>query len=171
LDFCPFAAAVLRDETLRIAVVSPRCPAQQLEAFLGELDLLQQAEESSLSTTLLVYENGPARFTEFLALVESADALLDELALRGIFQLAHFHPDYRFAGEPRNALSHYTNRSPLPTLHLLREAAVTRLVANYPDPGNIPQRNVATLEALGREAVLARWRALHHGKPPADAAS
>ena len=163
LDLCPFAAPVLRDETLRIAVASARHPAQQLEAFLKELDLLQQADECAISTTLLVYENGPAQFTEFLALVESADAMLDELNLRGIFQIAHFHPDYCFAGEPRTALSHYTNRSPLPTIHLLREAAVTRLVANYPEPETIPQRNIAKLESQGREAVLARWRTLHSG--------
>ena len=163
LNFCPFAAPVLRDETLRIAVASARHPAEQLKVYLQELDLLQQADERAISTTLLVYENGPAQFTDFLALVESADAMLDELGLRGIFQTAHFHPDYYFAGEPRNALSHYTNRSPLPTIHLLREAAVTRLVANYPDPETIPKRNMAKLESLGREAVLARWRRLRSG--------
>ena len=165
LDFCPFAGAVLRDGTLRVAVSASSQPEQQLQDFLSELDLLQQVEESAISTTLLVYEHGPAQFTEFLALVERADALLDALGLRGVFQIAHFHPEYRFGGEPRAALSHYTNRSPLPTVHLLREAAVTRLVANYPDPESIPQRNIARLEALGGEAVRARWRALHADQP------
>jgi hypothetical protein len=160
MELCPFAGPVLRDNSLRIEVCDAADTEGQLRAFLRELDRLQHAGESALSTTLLVLENGPRGFEEFLALVEAADALLDDAGLRGVIQLAHFHPDYRFAGEPENALSHYTNRSPLPTIHLLREAMLSRLLAAYPDPENIPVRNIARLEALGRGRVEARWRML-----------
>ena len=98
--------------------------------------------------------------------METADALLEDAGLRGFIQLAHFHPDYRFAGEPENALSHYTNRSPLPTIHLLREAMITRALAAYPDPENIPVRNIATLESLGRNTVEARWKELSSWSQP-----
>ena len=160
MDLCPFAGPVLRDRSLRIEVCGAVDVEGQLQAFLQELDRLQRGEESVLSTTLLVFENGCRQFDSFLALVEAADDLVDEAGLRGLVQLAHFHPEYRFAGEPESALSHYTNRSPLPTIHLLREAMLTRLLASFPDPENIPRRNIARLEALGREQVEARWRRL-----------
>lgn len=160
LELCPFAAPVLRDGSLRIAVSEAADPAARLQAFLGELDALQRSSETEISTTLLVYACGPDDFHDFLALVESADALLLESGLDGLLQLAHFHPRYQFAGEAESSLSHFTNRSPLPTLHLLRESMMTRLLASYPDPESIPVRNTQRLERLGAAAVAAKWAAL-----------
>ena len=131
-----------------------------LQGFLEELDHLQRSPEREISTTLLVLERGPEDFDDFLSLVDNANDLLDEAGLRGHVQLAHFHPRYRFAAEPAEALSHYTNRSPLPTLHLLRESTLSRVLANYPAPEAIPARNIARLEALGRDRVRALWSAL-----------
>ena len=160
LELCPFAAPVLRDSSLRIAVSAADTTAGQLADYLAELDRLQAAEESAIATTLLVFEHGPPDFVDFLGLVEAAEDLLEEAGLAGTIQLAHFHPAYRFAGEPVDSLSHFTNRSPLPVIHLLREAMLTRVLSSYPDPESIPRRNIERLEALGREAVIARWQSL-----------
>jgi len=157
LDLCPFAAPVLRSEALRIAVSDTAEPAAQLDCFLSELDYLQQRPESEVATTLLVLARGPADFSGFLELVDASQQLIVETGLEGIIQLAHFHPAYLFAGEPAGDLSHFTNRSPYPVLHLLREAMLSRVLASYPDPANIPRRNIDTLRKLGPAAVEERW--------------
>jgi len=158
LELCPFAAPVIRDSSLRIAVSAGETLEQQLRDFLLELDLLQGCDESKISTTLLVFDPGPEDFETFLDLLEQAQGLLDAAGLEGLVQLASFHPHYRFAGEPADALSNFTNRSPRPVLHLLRESMLTRVLAQYPDAEDIPHRNIARLEAMGREAVEKLWK-------------
>jgi hypothetical protein len=160
LELCPFAAPVLRDSSLRIAVSEAVDHEEQLRDFLAELDLIQNSPEEAVSTTLLVYPGGPASFEDFLDLVADAEDLLEQAGLDGVIQLAHFHPLYQFAGEPPEDLSHYTNRSPLPVLHLLRESMLTRVLSAYPDPGQIPARNIETLRGLGRDEIRRRWQAL-----------
>jgi hypothetical protein len=157
LELCPFAAPVVKDRSLRIAVSREADAPGQLRDFLGELDRLQGAGETEISTTLLVFERGPGDFDAFLGLLEQARALLEEAGLDGLVQLASFHPRYLFDGEPVDALSHYTNRSPLPVLHLLRESVLTRVLSQYPDPEAIPRRNISRLEDIGREAVEKLW--------------
>ena len=149
----------MRDNSLRIAVSPAPEPAEQLRDFLAELDFMQQVTEAEASTSLLVLSQGPGDFDAFMALVHDADDLLDAAGLRGVFQLAHFHPRYQFHGEAPQSLSHFTNRSPLPVLHLLRESTLTRVLEGYPNPEEIPGRNIERLEALGRDAVLSLWKA------------
>ncbi len=157
LELCPFAAPVMRDESLRIAVSASPDHAGQLRDFLEELDLLQGSSERDIATSLLVYCQGPEEFEDFLALVDDARDLLEQAGLQGLVQLAHFHPHYQFAGVPGDDLSHYTNRSPLPIIHLLRESMMTRLLETFPDPAAIPQRNIETLRKLGRSEIERRW--------------
>src|SRR5690348_15120746 len=88
--------------------------------------------------------------------LEQADALVAELGLEGVLQVASFHPDYQFAGTEPDDVENFTNRSPYPTLHLLREDSVSRAVEAFPDPDAIVDRNVETLRRLGRDG----WRAL-----------
>jgi hypothetical protein len=158
LELCPFAAPVVKDASLRIAVSRGEHVEEQLRDFLQELDRLQGSGEADISTTLLVFERGLQDFGEFLDFIQQAQDLLDKAGLSGLVQLASFHPRYRFEGEPADALSNYTNRSPLPVLHLLRESVLTRVLAQYPDPEAIPYRNISRLEAMGREAVEKLWR-------------
>ena len=157
LELCPFAAPVVADESLRVVVSTGETREQQLQAFLQELDLLQGSEESEVSTTLLALARGPEEFDDFLDLQEQAQALLEQAGLEGLVQLVGFHPHYCFEGEAPESPSHFTNRSPFPTLHLLREAMLTRVLASYPDPAAIPERNIERLEELGRAAVERLW--------------
>src|SRR3546814_14788059 len=120
--------------------------------------MILQPPRSTRTDTLLPYA------TLFRSL-DVADALVEQLGLDGELQVASFHPQYRFAGSSEDDIAHFTNRSPWPTLHLLREDNVTRAVEALPDPDAIVERNVATLEKLGHAG---RPRLFHHAAlPPA----
>jgi len=160
LNLCPFARPLLDAEGLRIAVCSESTPAALRRSFLLELDLLQRSGEQQLATTLLAFPQALHDFGDYLDFLDEAQALLVAAGLEGVVQLASFHPDYRFAGEPTTAASHYSNRSPYPLVHLLREEMLTRVLADSADPDQIPQRNIATLEAIGARALARRWRTL-----------
>lgn len=160
LELCPFAAPVVREQSLRIAVSEAAQAEQQLQDFLLELDRLQCASEEEISTSLLVFAQGPADFEEFLDLVDQAQGLLEAAELEGIVQIAHFHPRYLFADEPVDGVTHYTNRSPLPIIHLLREAMLSRVLETFPHAEQIPQRNIERLVNMGRQEIEQRWRSL-----------
>ncbi len=146
--------------TVRIEVSTARRPADLRQAFLSELDLLQANPESSLATTLLVFGNALQSFDDYLDFVADAESLLEAAGLEGLMQVASFHPDYQFHGEAADAPGQFSNRSPFPMIHLLRESMITRLVASYPAPESIPEHNVRVLEALGSDELQRRWQAL-----------
>lgn len=160
LDLCPFARPLLSSPALRISVCTACERADLHHAFLAELDTLQSHPETEIATTLLVFPRALAEFDDYLDFLAEAQPLLEQAGLDGVVQLASFHPDYRFEGEPEAAASHFSNRSPWPTVHLLREAMLTRMLANYREPESIPEANIANLERLGRDELEARWQAL-----------
>jgi hypothetical protein len=151
LNLCPFAKAVHAKGQVRY-VLSDATTESALLAELGEeLLLLRDAPAEEIDTTLLVHPQVLREFLDYNDFLESADTLVAELGLDGVLQVASFHPDYQFAGSEPDDIANCTNRSPYPTLHLLREASVTRAVDAYPDPDVIIERNVSTLRALGRD--------------------
>ncbi|MCX2980008.1 DUF1415 domain-containing protein [Halieaceae bacterium IMCC14734] len=166
LGLCPFAAPVLRDTSLRITVCEASNAAQQLRQFEQELALLQRVPEAEVSTTLLVYDTGLEDFMLFLERLEQCQIRLQRAGLEGVIQLASFHPHYLFAGEPEQALSHYTNRSPRPTIHLLRENMLSKAIERYPDTQDIPVNNMALLEEMGAEQVEELWQRVGVTRPP-----
>ena len=118
-----------------------------------ELKLLQNVPLSEIETTFLIH---PYLFNDFFAyndFLGIADHLIFALRLEGIIQIASFHPDYQFADTEKEAVDNYTNRSPYPMLHLLREDSVTKAVEGYGDTEKIPLRNSKTLQDLGLEQV------------------
>ena len=156
LNLCPFAKAPLAKGQVRFVVCEAREPAALLEALAAEMRALAQADAAVLETTLVIHPNVLGDFGEFNDFLDHAEAALDELGLEGVLQVASFHPDYRFAGTAAGDLGNATNRSPYPTLHLLREASVERAVEAIPEAGSIFEANIATLESLG----AAGWAAL-----------
>jgi hypothetical protein len=158
LGLCPFAAPVLRDTSLRIAVSEASNAADQLRDFVQELELLQRVLETEVSTTLLVFDAGLEDFMQFLERLEQCQAWLEQSGLEGIIQLASFHPHYLFGGEDPQALSHFTNRSPRPTIHLLREELLSKAIERYPDTQAIPANNIALLEEMGAARVMELWQ-------------
>jgi hypothetical protein len=113
------------------------------------LQFLASADASLVETTLLIAPYALSEFLEFNEFLGECDALLESLGLVGELQVADFHPHYQFAGESPHAMGHFTNRSPYPTLHLLRESSLDEAVAVYPDAALIFERNIASLETLG----------------------
>lgn len=123
---------------------------------LEELDLLQRSPEREIATTLLAFTAGLGDFDDFLDFLDLANELLIDAGLEGHIQLASFHPDYLFAGEAADAASHYSNRAPLPVIHLLREDMLERALADYPHPEAIPGNNIGRLNDIGREQLALR---------------
>lgn len=118
-----------------------------LEALILEAKYLDCHPDTE--TTLIVFADAYASFDDFLDLAAIADDLLIEQGYEGIYQLASFHPDYCFADEDPTDAANYTNRSPFPMLHLIREASIEQVLQHYPEPEAIPQRNIALTRQLG----------------------
>ncbi len=156
LNLCPFARREFDDGRVRIAVTPARAEADLLEALNGELDHL--AGTADLETTVVVHPQALTDFDAYLDFLPLADELLIMRGEEGVFQIASFHPDYRFEDSADDDSPNYSNRSPYPMLHLLRESSVEQAVASHPDAASIPQRNIEILRAMGAEALDHRWR-------------
>lgn len=156
LNLCPFAKAVYVKDQVRLVLCEATTPEALLERLAEELLHLRDTPAQTTDTTLLVHPHVLQDFLDYNDFLDAADALVESLDLDGVLQVASFHPDYRFADAPDDDIGHCTNRSPYPTLHLLREDSVERAVAIYPDPDAIVERNIATLERLGPDG----WAAL-----------
>ena len=157
LNLCPFAKAVHLKNQIRYAVSAAQTPEELLADLLGELRLLQATDASEIETTLLVHPGVLADFFDYNDFLELADAAVAAEGLEGEIQLASFHPQYQFAGTGPEDIETYSNRSPYPMLHLLREASIARAVAVFPDAGQIFERNIETLRRLGHDGWRRLW--------------
>lgn len=146
-NFCPFAQFVRSPETIRYAVLEATAPKAVVKAL--EQECLTLESEAAISTTLVILARGYEDFFDYLALLDKANDMLDKTGYRGQFQLASFHPDYVFEGEAEDSPSHYTNRSPLPLFHLIRENDIERALSDYDDPESIPVNNIELTEQKG----------------------
>jgi len=163
LNLCPFARAeyVRNRVAFRVsAAASPEALLTDLESALREL---VEAAPSSIETTLLIHPQVLQDFLDYNEFLGETEALLVRMELEGVIQIASFHPRYRFAGEDPADMSHFTNRSPYPTLHLLREDSVERAIRSGEPAEAIVARNLKTLRALGPEG----WRRLVLSRPAA----
>ena len=153
LNLCPFAKRELINDRVRF-VVSDACSEEELLADLQrELSLLQ--DDSDIETTLLVHPHVLQAFDDYNQFLDIVDALLDEEGLLGIYQIASFHPNYRFAETEEDDAENYSNRSPYPILHLLRESSLEREIARHQDTSLIPQRNIQLLRDMGAAKLKA----------------
>ena len=159
LGLCPFAKAVHGKGQIRWVESRAGAPHELLVDLGAELRALVAADPALIDTTMLVHPHVLRDFGDYNDFLDLADALVVELELDGVLQIASFHPDYRFAGCAGDAMGNYSNRSPHPTLHLLREASVAQAVAAFPDAASIYERNIETLDRLG----LQGWRDLGMG--------
>jgi len=151
LNLCPFAKAVYVKQQVRLVLSDASTPEALLEELAEELLRLRDTPAEEIDTTLIVHPFVLEDFLDYNDFLDNADAAVDALDLQGVLQVASFHPQYQFAGAGPDDAGNYTNRSPWPTLHLLREDSVERAVAAFPDPDVIVERNLQTLEALGAE--------------------
>jgi hypothetical protein len=149
LNLCPFAKAVHAKGQVGFVVSAATTIDALVEDLAAELKALEAADPAVVDTVLLIHPRVLGDFEDYNDFLDIADTLLDELELTGILQIASFHPQYRFAGTQPDAIENYTNRSPYPMLHLLREDSVERAVTTYPDVADIPERNIVTMNRLG----------------------
>lgn len=160
LNLCPFARRVSDAGLIRYAVTEAGDHEELLAALETELVALATAPRSMVETTILIHPRAMSAFDDYLDFLSDADRLLRRLGLEGSIQVAGFHPQYQFEGTTPDAPENYTNRPPEPMLHLLRELSVTEVSGDPIAQAAIPQRNIATLQALGRAAILARLHSI-----------
>lgn len=159
LNLCPFARRVFDGGLIRYAVTGAETEAALLAELERELRLLAATPATQIETTLLIHPHALADYLDYNDFLASADRLIQRLGLRGVVQIAGFHPDYRFARTAPDAVENYTNRSPYPMLHLLREDSITAVAEDPEKLLDIPRRNIETLRQLGREKMLEMLRA------------
>ena len=164
LNLCPFAKAPHVKNLVRISVSQ----ARHLDGFLEDLDrelqLLGDTPADELETTLLVHPTLFPDFDTFNQMLDIADAAVVDNGLEGIVQIAPFHPDFQFEGTDSDDIGNYTNRSPYPTLHLIREDSIAKAAQAFPNASAIFERNIALLEKMGHEG----WDKLDIPRCPFD---
>ena len=151
LNLCPFAKAPQTKGLVRYVVSHATDPAALLAALITELERLAESPAEKLETTLLIHPQVLTDFADYNDFIDVAEDTVAELDLEGVLQVASFHPDYQFADTEADDLSNATNRSPFPTLHLIREDSIDRAVQAFPEAEAIYETNIATLERLGAE--------------------
>ncbi|AZN38043.1 DUF1415 domain-containing protein [Iodobacter ciconiae] len=157
LNLCPFAKAVHVKKQVRYRVSDARNIDVLIEHLIKELELLSDADPGKIEMTLLIHPHVLGDFLAYNDFLEIADSVLEELNLNGIFQIASFHPQYQFEGSKPDDIDNYTNRSPYPTLHLLREDSIDKAVEAFPDADVIVDRNIATLRSMGHAGWKKLW--------------
>ena len=156
LNLCPFAKAVHGKGQIRWVLSEATEPRALLEELTRELQFLATVDPQAVDTTLIVHPLVLQDFLDFNDFQEVADALLQDMGLEGELQVASFHPQFQFADAEPDDVAHCSNRSPYPTLHLLREGSIERAVQAFPDAETIYERNILTLRQLG----LPGWQKL-----------
>jgi hypothetical protein len=156
LNLCPFAKAVQVKSQIRYAVSDAMNADDLLVDLVSELRDMEAIDAATLDTTLLIHPNTLTDFIDYNDFLDVADQAVAALGLEGEIQVASFHPDYQFADAAPDDISNYTNRSPYPILHLLRESSIERAVATFPDASAIFEKNIETLRRLG----LKGWQQL-----------
>lgn len=149
LNLCPFAKAPQVKGLVRYVVSQATDPAALLSDLIAELERLAEAPAEKIETTLLIHPRVLTDFADYNDFIEVAEDTVAELDLDGVLQVASFHPQYQFADTDADDVTNATNRSPWPTLHLIREESIDRAVEAFPEAEAIYEVNMATLEKLG----------------------
>ena len=147
LNLCPFA----KREFIKSRIHYEVCHSDKVPDLLESLQqaLTQLANNPKIETTLIIHPNILQHFEDYNEFLDLAEQLLFDLGHEGTIQIASFHPDYQFANTQQNDPENYTNRSPFPLIHLLREDSVEKAISTYPNPEQIPANNIALMNKLG----------------------
>ncbi|MCF6188875.1 MAG: DUF1415 domain-containing protein [Cocleimonas sp.] len=146
-NICPFAKREYDNDSIHYEIVLSNKLEDQLQELIYSCEQLDNSE--AIETSLLILPNGLNNFDDYIDLLELSNALMHKQGYEGIYQLASFHPDYCFEGVDADDASNFTNRSPYPMLHLIREASLEKVLAHYPNPEKIPNRNIEYTRGLG----------------------
>ena len=153
LNLCPFAKHPFKNDKIKYVVFEGEDLEKLTEIVLSEANELVATTPSVLETTLIILPEALDDFQEYLDVLNMYEFIFAEVELEGVIQLASFHPDYQFDETDMTDVENYTNRSPFPMFHLLREDSVTRALEAYPEIGDIPENNIETMNKLGATRV------------------
>jgi uncharacterized protein len=146
-NFCPFAAREVKKNSIHYEVTTGTTTEESLKALFLEFERLDAYE--NIETSFLIFPDSFEDFHDYLDLVSLAEKLLYKEGYEGIYQIASFHPAYCFAGSDEDDAANYTNRSPYPMLHLLREESMEKALENFSEPESIPEKNIAFAREKG----------------------
>ncbi|KDM91741.1 DUF1415 domain-containing protein [Photobacterium galatheae] len=153
LNLCPFAAKPRRNEQIRIAIYETDSLEELLEGIYQEIKRLDSTPVCDLDTSLVVCPNLLQDFDEYNQFLDMVEALISQCGKEGIYQVASFHPDYCFYGTAPGDAENLTNRAPYPIFHFIREDSMEKVLAHYPDPDAIPERNIEKMKKLTDEEI------------------
>ena len=180
-NLCPFAAAV-RPHTRYVV-----CRAHTMETFDAELRRLAAVDPAKAATTLVLLPGQEfAEFAGLMVLQPDVQQLADEMGAD--VQILPFHPlaTYGAAGEDEDEdedvdedeeaqaaqldAFDFSTRSPVPMLHLLRQADVDAGEEQWFSQGGLPiqERNAAYLRGIGYEQAAALRAAALAESPPSS---
>ena len=151
LNLCPFAAQPFNDNRIEYIVSHNDETEQDLQELAVCFSVLENRVE--IETILLIFPQAYKQFDDYLELLYLANLLLDDLNFSGIYQLASFHPEYHFEGSEIDDASNFSNRSPHPMLHLLRESSIERAIKSYNHIEKVPRNNIKNLQRIGFDAM------------------
>jgi len=150
-NICPFAKREFDKGSIHYELIDSSKIEEQLQALISNCKALDSNEE--IETSLLIFPHGLNSFDDYLDFLALANALMEKQGYEGVYQLASFQPNYCFEGVTEDDASNYTNRSPYPTLHLIREVSLEKVLESYPNPEKIPERNIEYTRELGIEKM------------------
>jgi hypothetical protein len=156
LNLCPFAQHVTARDVIRYTACANESLQDILHALHEEMDWLDSDPETE--TSFLILTSGMKDFSDFNDCLGMAQELLVMMNWVGRYQLVGFHPHHQFDGTDPDDAENYTNRSPYPMVHILRESSVTQAVDATANIALIPKRNTDTLNQLGVEVLIKRWQ-------------
>lgn len=162
LNLCPFAARPFNDNSIDYVVASTQGKKPTIEQHLHQLaNCFNKLDETvSIETSLLIFPDGYDRFDDYLELLHLSNLLLEDLNYSGIYQLASFHPQYLFEDTTEDDVSNFTNRSPYPMLHIIREHSLEKAIASYPDIEMVPVNNIKKLQDIGLKVMQEKLKKL-----------
>ena len=165
-NLCPFAKQERDRDSIRYSVDHH----VEVEACLLKvmLECLKLDADKNIETTLIIFTHAFQAFDDYLDFLAMAEALINEQGYEGIYQLASFHPEYCFEGESQDDPANYTNRSPYPMLHLLREDSIEQAINQHPDIENVPQRNIELTRSLGLDKLRSLLESCLPSKKPLE---
>jgi uncharacterized protein len=155
LNLCPFAKHPFKSDKIRYIVSKETDLNLVAETFAKELAILAHADPVDLETTLVIIPDLLEDFEDYLNFLDFCEQLVEELEYEGLIQVASFHPKYQFDDTSPDDVENFTNRSPYPMIHLLKESSVTWAVENFDDVDDIPEKNIETMKNLGIDKIKA----------------
>jgi hypothetical protein len=153
LNLCPFARVPFEAGKIRYTLCEAGTVDDAHSALIREVADFVQLPAEQAETSLFIVPQGLEIFSEYLEVLEDAQDALQDSGLDNMLQLASFHPDYCFEGLDEDDPANYTNRSPFPMFHLIRQDGLAVALESWPDPASIPRRNIALLREMGLDAI------------------